>query len=119
VGEVSALGAAAGKFSHVDPVSVRHRGSASRQSRRESTDPRSESARSNHLVSPRQGVDRRSFAAQPTSANLLVRSISLGAQEQSATFFASHGATIVEATPPKYFETPILSPLPETLNFIR
>jgi hypothetical protein len=59
------------------------------------------------------------FAAQPTSTNLLVRSISLGAQEQLATFLASDGATIVEATPTKYFETPILSPLPETLNFIR
>jgi hypothetical protein len=59
------------------------------------------------------------FAAQPTSPNAIVRAISLGAQEQLAMFFESDGATIIAATPSKYFETPILSPLPETLNFIR
>jgi hypothetical protein len=59
------------------------------------------------------------FAAQPTSPNQTVRAISLGAQEQVATFFQSHGTEIIEATPTRYFETPIHSPLPETLNFIR
>ena len=59
------------------------------------------------------------FAAQQTSSIPLVRAISLGAQEQLATFFESYGTKIVDATPTMYFETPIRSPLPETLNFIR
>jgi hypothetical protein len=59
------------------------------------------------------------FAAQPTSANATVRAISLGAQEQLAVFFATHGAITIQATPTQFFEVPIASPLPEQLNFIR
>ena len=59
------------------------------------------------------------FAAQPTSPNATVRTISLGAQEQLAVFFASHGAITIHPTPTQFFEVPLLGPLPETLNFIQ
>jgi hypothetical protein len=59
------------------------------------------------------------FLAQPTSPNATVRAISLGAQEQAAVFFASHGAITIHPTPAEFFEVPMLGPLPETLNFIR
>ena len=39
------------------------------------------------------------FAAQPTSPNPTVRAISLGAQEQLAIFFASHGAITIHLSP--------------------
>jgi hypothetical protein len=59
------------------------------------------------------------FAAQPTSPNTTVRAISLAAQEQLAVFFASHGALMIDLAPTEWFEVPLRSPLPETLNFIR
>jgi hypothetical protein len=59
------------------------------------------------------------FAGQPTSPNATVRAISLGAQEQMAVFLASHGTTVIAPDPQQFFEVPIVSVLPETLNFIR
>jgi hypothetical protein len=59
------------------------------------------------------------FAGQPTSPNATVRGISLGAQRQIAAFFASDGTVTTQPTPAAFFETPILGPLPERLNFIR
>ena len=59
------------------------------------------------------------FALQPTSPNATVRAISLAAQEQLAVFFAAHGRTMIDLTPTDWFEVPLRSPLPETLNFIR
>ena len=59
------------------------------------------------------------FAAQPTSPNATVRTISLGVQEQLAVFFASHGAITIHPTPTQFFEVPLLGALPETLNFIQ
>ena len=53
--------------------------------------------------------------------------VALKAQAQIATFFASHGALVVDPDDvgppypggfPHLFETPIVPPLPETLNFI-
>jgi hypothetical protein len=49
----------------------------------------------------------------------LVRAIALGGQEQVAIFFASDGAVIIHPEPARFFEVPILLPLPERLNFIR
>jgi len=46
------------------------------------------------------------------------RAIALGAQEQIATFFASHGEVIIHPEPRRFFEVPIVLPLPEDLNFI-
>jgi hypothetical protein len=60
------------------------------------------------------------FAAQPTSSNPTVRAISLGAQEQAAVFFASHGGITIHPAPTQFFEVvPMLGLLPETLNFIQ
>ncbi len=59
------------------------------------------------------------FAGMPTSPNATVRAIALGAQQQMAAFFASHGATTIHPTPAQFFEVPIAGPLPELLNFIR
>jgi hypothetical protein len=43
----------------------------------------------------------------------------IGAQQQIALFFASHGTTIIDPDGPgPVFEVPISSPLPEALNFI-
>jgi Bacterial virulence factor lipase N-terminal len=70
-------------------------------------------------VDPTIPTNPHTFAAQPTSPNATVRAISLGAQEQLAVFFASHGAMTIDAMPKQYFEVPIISPLPEDLNFIR
>jgi virulence factor lipase-like protein len=46
------------------------------------------------------------------------RDISLGAQAQIASFFASDGETIVHPEPARFFEVPIQGPLPEALNYI-
>ena len=59
------------------------------------------------------------FAGQPTILNATARAISLGAQEQMAVFFASGGLTTIVPSPAQFFEVPIASPLPETLNYIR
>ena len=59
------------------------------------------------------------FAGQPTSPNATVRSISLGAQQQMAMFYASHGATVIHPAPEQFFEVPIAGLLPEVLSFIR
>jgi hypothetical protein len=48
-----------------------------------------------------------------------VQNFAVGAQQQIAIFFASHGVTTIDpdgANP--FFEVPIVPPLPETLNFI-
>ncbi len=46
------------------------------------------------------------------------RPISLAAQEQIAVFFATDGEMIIQPEPSRYFEVPIVLPLPEALNFI-
>ncbi|MBL8286606.1 MAG: Ig-like domain-containing protein [Rubrivivax sp.] len=69
------------------------------------------------------------FAANPTAlkdphtflttANAALQPIGLAALRQMALFFASHGATTVDPDgDAALFETPIVLPLPETLNFI-
>ena len=44
--------------------------------------------------------------------------ISLGAQGLIATFFASDGQEVIHPEPGRFFEVPIVLPLPEALNFI-
>jgi fermentation-respiration switch protein FrsA (DUF1100 family) len=46
------------------------------------------------------------------------RAITLGAQQQIATFFATDGAEVLHPEPARFFETPISLPLPENLNYI-
>ena len=55
----------------------------------------------------------------PTSPNAIVRSITRGVQHQIATFFASDGAVVVHPEPARFFEVPLVGPLPEDLNYIR
>jgi acetyl esterase/lipase len=50
----------------------------------------------------------------PGLAGLIAR----GAQEQIATFFESDGTVIIHPEPSRFFETPIVLPLPEDLNYI-
>jgi hypothetical protein len=51
--------------------------------------------------------------------NALVRSIAQGVQRQIATFFASNGTLVVHPEPARFFEVPLVGPLPEDLNYIR
>ena len=51
------------------------------------------------------------------SSDALVSAIALDAQEQIATFFESDGSTIINPDP-KFFEVPIVPPLPETCNYL-
>jgi len=48
----------------------------------------------------------------------LVAAIARGAQEQIAIFFASNGTQVIHPQPTRFFEVPIVLPLPEALNFI-
>ena len=48
----------------------------------------------------------------------LYRSIALGAQDQAGQFFFSDGGPVTVPQPNRFFEFPILLPLPEDLNFI-
>jgi hypothetical protein len=47
-----------------------------------------------------------------------LRDIALGAQEQVAAFFASDGQEIIHPEPQRFFEVPIIPPLPEDFNYI-
>ena len=55
----------------------------------------------------------------PISPNALFRSIVQGVQRQIATFFASDGTVVVHPEPARFFEVPVVGPLPEDLNYIR
>ena len=59
------------------------------------------------------------FVASPLHANALFRGISRGAQQQAATFFASGGTSVIHPEPVRFFEMPILGPLPEMLNYVK
>jgi hypothetical protein len=58
------------------------------------------------------------FATTVTSSNPTVRAIALGAQDQAGSFFASNGTTDSHPEPMRFFEWPIVGPLPEDLNYI-
>ena len=48
----------------------------------------------------------------------LYRTIALGAQDQAGQFFFSDGGPVTVPEPSRFFEFPVLLPLPEDLNFI-
>jgi hypothetical protein len=48
----------------------------------------------------------------------LYRSIALGAQDQAGQFFFSDGGPVTVPQPNRFFEFPIVLPLPEGLNYI-
>jgi len=58
------------------------------------------------------------FMTSIGSTNPLVRAIARGAQEQIAIFLASDGTVTAHPEPARFFELPIVLPLPERLNFI-
>ena len=58
------------------------------------------------------------FAVSVTSPNPTVRAIALGAQDQAGSFFASNGTTVIHPEPMRFFEWPIIGPLPEELNYV-
>jgi hypothetical protein len=54
-----------------------------------------------------------------TSTNILAaRSIAVAAQGQIAAFFVSDGGEVIQPEPARFFEVPIVLPLPEALNYI-
>jgi hypothetical protein len=55
----------------------------------------------------------------PTHPNAMFRSISRGMQDQIAAFFASGGTLLIHPEPARFFEVPVVGPLPEDLNYIR
>jgi hypothetical protein len=59
------------------------------------------------------------ITVSPTSPNALFRSITQGVQRQIATFFASNGTVVIHPEPARFFEVPVVGPLPEDLNYIR
>jgi len=65
-------------------------------------------------------VPRNSHQVMSLVANSvqLVREIAHGAQEQIAVFFASDGTVVIHPEPRRFFEVPIVLPLPEGLNYI-
>jgi hypothetical protein len=48
----------------------------------------------------------------------LARDLARGALEQMAIFFATDGKEVIHPEPARFFEVPIVLPLPEGLNFI-
>ena len=59
------------------------------------------------------------FITSPTSPNALVRSIAAGRAASDRDFFASDGTVVIHPEPARFFEVPVVGPLPEDLNFIR
>jgi hypothetical protein len=55
----------------------------------------------------------------PTHPNALFRSIARGMQDQIAAFFASGGTIVIHPEPARFFEVPVLGPLPEDLHYTR
>jgi dienelactone hydrolase len=62
--------------------------------------------------------DPHAFVNNITNSDSLVAAIARGAQEQIATFLDSDGTVIIHPEPARFFEVPIVLPLPEGLNFI-
>jgi dienelactone hydrolase len=62
--------------------------------------------------------DPHAFVNNITNSDSLVAAIARGAQEQIATFLDSGGTVIIHPEPSRFFETPIVLPLPEGLNYI-
>jgi pimeloyl-ACP methyl ester carboxylesterase len=58
------------------------------------------------------------FMPSRDGADVAIRPIALGAQEQIAVFLATDGVTIVHPEPARFFEVPVNLPLPEDLVFI-
>jgi dienelactone hydrolase len=69
-------------------------------------------------VAENPALPRNPHAFMTSIANAAFREIALGAQEQIGVFFASDGTIVIHPEPMRFFEVPIVLPLPEEPNFI-
>jgi hypothetical protein len=69
-----------------------------------------------YAENPRLGNNPHGFLIQ--IRDVTFRPIVLAAQEQVAVFFATDGEMIIHPEPARFFEVPIVLPLPEDLNYI-
>jgi len=67
---------------------------------------------------PTMAKDPHAFAFRIFDPGALARQIALGAQQQVALFLASGGELIIHPEPARFFEVPVLLPLPEDLSYI-
>jgi len=67
---------------------------------------------------PRMSRNPHGFAFAIADPSALARQIALGAQQQVALFLASNGELIIHPEPRRFFEVPIILPLPEGLSYI-
>lgn len=67
---------------------------------------------------PTMAKDPHAFAFRIFDPGALARQIALGAQQQVALFLASGGVLIIHPEPARFFEVPVLLPLPEGLSYI-
>ena len=67
---------------------------------------------------PTMVKDPHAFAFRIFGPGALARQIALGAQQQVALFLASNGELIIHPEPARFFEVPVLLPLPEGLSYI-
>ena len=61
--------------------------------------------------------DSHAFMSSPNAPAHYSR-VTLGAQQQIATFFASDGTSMIHPTPTELWEVPVRTPLPEDLFFL-
>jgi hypothetical protein len=69
-------------------------------------------------VEPRLSTNPHPFIIWINSQLTLQAAIARGAQQQIARLFASDGREIIHPEPARFFEVPIVLPLPEDLGFI-
>jgi hypothetical protein len=67
---------------------------------------------------PTMAKDPHAFAFRIFDPGALAREIARGAQQQVALFLASGGELIIHPEPARFFEVPVLLPLPEDLSYI-
>lgn len=67
---------------------------------------------------PRIPKDPHTFAFRLDSSVPLAAAISRGVQDQMAAFFASDGKEVIYPEPKRFFEVPIVLPLPDSLSYI-
>jgi hypothetical protein len=67
---------------------------------------------------PQMSRNPHGFAFAIADPSALAREIARGAQQQVALFLASGGVLIIHPEPARFFEVPVLLPLPEGLSYI-
>ena len=67
---------------------------------------------------PRMSRNPHGFAFAIADPSALAREIARGTQQRVALFLASGGELIIHPEPARFFEVPVLLPLPEDLSYI-